>query len=211
MVTVESELSASLSAAMVHVMKVRDSGMPEQDYWETLFDVPLILDQLGLDAQIGDGVEVGCGYGTFTLPVAGRIRGTLHAYDIESAMVAQTKARLEAARIKNVVVHERDVMAHGFSVPPRSIDAVLLFNILHAENPVEWLRQSAGLLSPRGRIAVIHWRSDIKTPRGPELSIRPRPEDIIEWARESGVLSVAAPARLLPPWHFGVTLRPIVA
>ena len=27
-------------------MKVRDSGMPEAAYWETLFDAPLILDRL---------------------------------------------------------------------------------------------------------------------------------------------------------------------
>ncbi|NQU11895.1 class I SAM-dependent methyltransferase, partial [bacterium] len=47
-------------------MKLRDSGMPEEAYWESLFDVPLILDRLGMDARLGDVVEFGCGYGTFT-------------------------------------------------------------------------------------------------------------------------------------------------
>lgn len=181
--------------------------MPEQEYWESLFDVPTILDGLGLDARINDAVEVGCGYGTFTLPVAARIRGTLHTFDIEPAMVAQARARLQQAGIGNVVVCERDVVADGFPLPPRSMDAVLLFNILHAENPVEWLHRSAELLSVAGRIAVIHWRSDIKTPRGPDLAIRPRPEDVLAWALETGELEPAEPTRLLPPWHFGLTLR----
>lgn len=167
----------------------------------------MILDGLGLDARINDAVEVGCGYGTFTLPVARRIRGTLHTFDIKPAMVTQTRIRLEQSGLGNVVVQQRDVIADGFPHAPGSMDAVLLFNILHAENPLEWLRRSAELLAPGGRIAVIHWRSDIKTPRGPELAIRPRPENVSAWARETGLLSADEPVRVLKPWHFGVTLR----
>ena len=88
-------------------------------------------------------------------------------------------------------------------------DAALLFNILHAENPLELLRRSADTLRVGGRIAVIHWRSDVATPRGPNLSIRPRPEQILQWARETDSLAPDQPPRILPPWHFGVTLRRI--
>jgi len=34
---------------VAHTMKLRESGMPDEAYWETLFDVPLILDRLGID------------------------------------------------------------------------------------------------------------------------------------------------------------------
>lgn len=44
------------------VMKLRESEMPEESYWETLFDVELILDRLGIDAELGDVAELGCGY-----------------------------------------------------------------------------------------------------------------------------------------------------
>ncbi len=64
-------------------MKLRDSGMPAEAYWEMLFDVPLILDRLGIDAQLADVAELGCGYGTFTVPIAQRIAGTLTTCDIE--------------------------------------------------------------------------------------------------------------------------------
>jgi len=49
--------------------------MPNEAFWETLFDVDLILDRLEIDKRLGDVLEMGCGYGTFTLPVARRISG----------------------------------------------------------------------------------------------------------------------------------------
>ena len=186
-------------------MRVRDSGMPEESYWESLFDVPRVLDELEIDQRIGDAVEVGCGYGTFTLPVAQRIRGTLHTFDIEQEMVERTLMRASTADIRNLRATVRDVIANGFGLPDGSVDVVLLFNILHAENPEQMLRASAALLKPGGRILVIHWRSDVPTPRGPKLSIRPRPEQIAAWGKSVGLQ--ADPSRLLPPWHFGLALR----
>jgi SAM-dependent methyltransferase len=192
---------------MIPGMKVRDSGMPEQTYWETLFDVPGILDRLRVDRTMDSVVEVGCGYGTFTVPVAQRITGTLHTFDIEPGMIATTSERLRMAGIHNAKLVQRDVLADGFDLAPASVDAVLLFNILHLENPTDLLRASAELLRPSGRVLVIHWRSDIPTPRGPDLSIRPRPEQILVWANETGFLDPKATPVTLLPWHFGVGLR----
>ena len=63
-------------------MLIRESGMPTQAYWETLFDVPLILDAFGFTADtIGPIAELGCGYGTFTLPLAQRTRGHVYTFD----------------------------------------------------------------------------------------------------------------------------------
>jgi hypothetical protein len=64
-------------------MKLRESGMPEEAYWKTLFDVPLILDRLRTDALLKNVVELGCGYGTFTVPVARRTSGTVATFDID--------------------------------------------------------------------------------------------------------------------------------
>ncbi len=33
-------------------MAARESGMPEEAYWETLFDLPLILDRLEVDGRV---------------------------------------------------------------------------------------------------------------------------------------------------------------
>jgi SAM-dependent methyltransferase len=178
-------------------MKIRDSGMPEEVYWESLFDVPLILSRLGID-RFHDVAELGCGYGTFTIPIAQAIRGTLYTFDVDPVMLARTKER--AGRLP-IACDERDVMDSGFGV---EVDAVLLFNILHGEHPVELLRLAAEALRPGGQVLMIHWRYG-ETPRGPSLDIRPRPEQIIEWAQQAR-LEPTGEVIDLPPWHYGIAL-----
>lgn len=56
-------------------MKRRDS-LPQEPYWETLFDVALILDSLGIASEFRYLAEFTCGYGTFSIPIAQRIGRT---------------------------------------------------------------------------------------------------------------------------------------
>ncbi len=185
-------------------MKVPDSGMPDENYWESLFDVPLILDRLGVDRTVQDVAELGCGYGTFTLPVARRVAGTVFTFDIEPAMVERTTARAKAGRLGKVKPMLRDVLANGFGLPAGSCDACLLFNILHFADPQALVAEAARVIGPGGRVLVIHWRSDIATPRGPAGPVRPRHAQVQNWAAAAGLS--AGPALDLPPWHFGVVL-----
>ena len=190
-------------------MILRESGMPAQAYWETLFDVPLILDAFGFtaDSATGDIAELGCGYGTFTLPLATRLRGTVHTFDLDPAMVATTSSRATAAGLTNICTSVRDVATSGYGLPPASCAAALLFNILHAEDPVALLHAARDVVRPGGFVAVIHWRSDLATPRGPSLAIRPTPAQILTWATTAtGFTAPAAPLDL-PPWHYGLALR----
>lgn len=185
-------------------MKLRESGMPEEAYWETLFDVPLILDLLGIDARLRDVVEFGCGYGTFTIPVARRISGTMMTFDIDEAMVERTRRRAAEAGAWNVLYVVRNVFADGFGGKAGSQDACLLFNILHCEEPVRLLAEAMRVVRPGGVVLVIHWRPDPATPRGPSMEIRPRPEQIIEWGKLAGLVASPNPVLDLPPWHYGI-------
>jgi SAM-dependent methyltransferase len=180
------------------LMKIRESGMPDEAYWETLFDVPRVVDwfQPQLHHEIA---ELGCGYGTFTAPIAKAVTGRVYSFDIDAAMLARTGERTAGLP---VVLQQRDVLAEGFGV---IVDAVLLFNILHCEQPKRLLRQAADALKLGGVVCVIHWRHG-ETPRGPSLDIRPRPEQIIQWAEEAGLASDGEVVDL-PPWHFGLKLR----
>lgn len=188
-------------------MRIRDSGMPEEQYWETLLNVDLILDRLGIGSGLRDVIELGCGYGTFTVPVARRIAGTLRTFDLEQAMVTRTRQRVAEAGLTNVLIERRDVMSEGFGVPPESQDGALLFNILHGEEPVRLLAETARCLRPGGSLFAIHWRWDPATPRGPSLDIRPRPEQIIAWSERTRLLRPVGSTTDLLPWHFGVVLR----
>jgi len=176
-------------------MLIRDSGMPDESYWESLFDVPLILSRLDM-TRFGQVAELGCGYGTFSIPIARAISGTLYTFDIDAAMLERTRERAGGLPI---VCEERDVMELGFGV---QVDAVLLFNILHCEQPTRLLRHAASALRKAGEVLVIHWRYG-DTPRGPHLDIRPHPEEIVAWAADAGLKNVAGVIDL-PPWHYGL-------
>lgn len=181
--------------------------MPEEAYWETLFDVGLTLDRLGIDARMKTVIELGCGYGTFTIPVARRISGVLTTFDIDDAMIERTRQRAAKSEVWNVLYVVRDVFKDGFGGEAGSQDACLLFNILHGEEPVRLLAEAARVVRPGGAVLVTHWRHDAATPRGPSLEIRPRPEQIVEWAKETGWLEAEGPVIDLPPWHYGLGLR----
>jgi SAM-dependent methyltransferase len=189
-------------------MKLRDSGMPEEAYWETLFDVPLVLARLEIDERLGDVVELGCGYGTFSIPLARAIRGTLTTFDIDPAMVARTTERAAGLPPGKLLCQLRDVMAEGFGVT--GVDAALVFNLLHCDEPLRLLHLAADAVRPGGHVLVIHWHYG-QTPRGPSLDIRPRPEQIADWARQTGRLEPVGGAIDLPPWHYGWRLRVLSA
>jgi len=185
-------------------MKYRESGMPEQGYWETLFDVDRILDAFAVGPGIGAVAELGCGYGTFTIPVATRTRAAVYAYDIDPDMIETTRHRAASQSLSGVLLERRDVFADGFGLPDSSCGAVLLFNILHGEIPVAMLQDASRIVRVGGTVAVIHWRRDIATPRGPSMDIRPSAEQIVAWGAEVKSLSLTATPFPLPPWHFGI-------
>jgi ribosomal protein L11 methylase PrmA len=65
-------------------MKVRDSGMPDEEaQWNQFFDPGKILQQMELTAEVNDVADLGCGFGTFSLPASQIITGKIHAFDID--------------------------------------------------------------------------------------------------------------------------------
>jgi SAM-dependent methyltransferase len=188
------------------VGKGRDSGMPAAEQWESYFDAAGILDTLGGRRVHADAVEFGCGYGTFTIPCAQRVSGTVYALDIDPLMVAATAARVTQAGLENVVVEQRDFVGDGCGRELRSASLVLLFNILHIEDPVSLLREAYRVLRPGGLAAIIHWNHDARTPRGPPLNIRPRPEQCRSWGEEAGLRWLRDESLPGSPWHWGTVL-----
>lgn len=186
-------------------MKVRQSGMPEEKVWNEFFNVDLILSSLKINFSIRDAVEIGCGYGTFTIPLAQKICGKLFTFDIEPEMLEFVKEKSKRQYISNIRFEHRDVLSDSTGLPDSSVDHVLLFNILHNETPVDFLTEAHRILKQNGKLGIIHWRSDIATPRGPDLDIRPKPEQILGWINNHQFNIERSPF-ILEPWHFGVLL-----
>jgi hypothetical protein len=70
------------------------------------------------------------------------------------------------------------------------------------------LDESFRILKQNGKIGIIHWRSDISTPRGPDLSIRPKPDQIIEMIDNKRFNIVKKPF-ILELFHYGLVISKI--
>ncbi|HBR15051.1 MAG TPA: class I SAM-dependent methyltransferase [Candidatus Omnitrophica bacterium] len=185
-------------------MKIRESGMPERDMWENFFDPQKVLGTLGINNQINDVAEFGCGYGTFTIPAAKIIKGKLYAFDIEPDMIRMTREEAERQGLNNVQTVLRDFMAEGSGLPDESMDYAMLFNILHLEKPTVLLSEVRRILRSGGKLGIIHWNYDPATPRGPSMDIRPKPEECLRWAQSVGFTD---PVQYdLKPHHYGIVL-----
>jgi len=68
-------------------MKIRDSGMPAEAYWNTFFEPPCILKALGLHCAEGAVVDGGAGYGTLTLAVVRISRQNVFATDVGARLL----------------------------------------------------------------------------------------------------------------------------
>ncbi|MCR4337694.1 MAG: class I SAM-dependent methyltransferase [Candidatus Omnitrophica bacterium] len=185
-------------------MKIRESGMPEREMWEKFFNLPKIIKTLGINSRTTDVVEFGCGYGTFTIPAAKIIKGKVYALDIDSDMIQLINEEAKNQGLSNVAAIQRDFMAKGSGLQDESVDYVMLFNILHLENPAALLREAHRILKIGGRLGIIHWNYDPTTPRGPSMDIRPKPEDCLKWAQSVGF---SEPVQYdLKPYHYGIVL-----
>jgi len=179
--------------------------MPTEDIWSDFFNVDLILSELHINSKISDLVEIGCGYGTFTIPSAKIIKGIVYTFDIEKEMLDIVNQKLANEHVHNVNLDQRDVLTQKTGLADNSIDYVMLFNILHHVAPGEFLIEAFRILKPKGKVGILHWRSDISTPRGPDLSIRPKPEQILQWIDKSKFKIDKEPV-IIEPYHFGLVI-----
>ena len=81
--------------------------------WDQFFDPVFFLKGLGIQNLTGTIVDMGCGYGTFTIPGAQLNQGVVYALDIENEMIVVTKEKASKAGLKNVHAVQRDFMVLG--------------------------------------------------------------------------------------------------
>lgn len=187
-------------------MKGRESGMPAEDHWATFFDPEAAIAALiSSSISSGDIVEFGCGYGTFTLPAARRTTGVVTALDIEEDLVALVRCKAAETGFANIRAERCDFATAGTSLSDGSQSHAMIYNLLHIEHPVTLLTEAHRVLGPGGSLSVMHWRSDITTPRGPSLDIRPTPELCRAWMEEAGLSAVrTVDLSGCCPFHFGL-------
>lgn len=188
-------------------MKTRESGIPNESMWESFFDPVPVLEKMCLNAACRNIVDFGCGYGTFTIPAAHIVSGTVFAIDIEQDMIEAVQARADRAGLTNIRICLKDFMTEGSGLADASVDYAMLFNILHCEQPLALLEEAYRVLVSGGIVGIVHWNYDASTPRGPSMDIRPRPEQCKAWAEDVGFQAVDNGFVDLPPYHYGLRLE----
>jgi ubiquinone/menaquinone biosynthesis C-methylase UbiE len=191
-------------------MKGRESGMPDEAYWATFFDPDAALERLlpPLNGTSENIVEFGCGYGTFTLSACRRAAGIVTGLDIEPDMVEHVRQKAASVACRNIELVVRDFVADGTGLNVGSQTHAMIYNLLHLENPTALLREAHRVLETGGTLSIIHWRSDIPTPRGPPLTIRPTFEQCHFWMEEVGFKAIRpADLQTCCPYHFGLVGR----
>jgi ubiquinone/menaquinone biosynthesis C-methylase UbiE len=101
-------------------------------------------------------VDVGCGPGFFTLPMARMTgeTGTVIAVDLQEEMLRHVRQRAEKARLAaRIRTHRCSADALGLTV---EADLVLAFYMLHeVPDPAAFLAQVRAILRPGGRMLLI--------------------------------------------------------
>ncbi len=178
------------------------------DYWEALWPDPAgVVSAAGLKPGM-NAVDLCCGDGWFTLPMA-RAARHVTAIDIDARLLGMARTRLEKQNVANCDFVEGD--AHDL---PRfvkaSADFVFLANVYHGvPDKPRLVRAAAAVLAPGGLFAVVNWHARpreetpvLGQPRGPKTELRMTPEQTIESAKlpEMKFLRVVE----VPPYHYAV-------
>jgi ubiquinone/menaquinone biosynthesis C-methylase UbiE len=184
--------------------------MPDAEWWQTLWPDPTkVLAEMGVAPGM-IAVDLCCGDGLFTAPLAG-IALRVYAVDIDPAMLDHARGRV-AATAGNCRFIVADAMTID-AVVPEPVDYVFLANTFHGvPDQLGLTRAVAASLKPRGRFGIVNWhrRRRAETvvlgqPRGPKTEMRTEAEDVAAIAKHARLL----PNRTveLPPYHYGVILE----
>ena len=130
-------------------------------------------------------VDIGCGPGYFTLPLAKMlVSGKVFALDIDEEMVAACRERVASARLGNV--EARVCSEFEFPVEKGTLDGAFMAFVVHdASDKTRLLGAVRELLQPKGWCSVLEWyRKETET--GPPLERRIDPADVEKLARDAG-------------------------
>jgi len=185
--------------------------MPTTGWWDALWPDPAaVVEAVGLRRD-AEAVDLCCGDGWFTLPMAQVARHVV-AIDIDRHFLELARHRLTSAGAMNCDFLEGD--AYDIDTLARGpVDFVFMANAFHGvpDRP-RLARAVRRTLKPGGRFAIINWHQRpreettiLGEPRGPKTELRMSPEQTIQ-SVEAGELRLAKLVELAP-YHYGAVFE----
>lgn len=188
--------------------------MPTTGWWEVLWPDPAtVLHAVGLAPGM-DVIDLCCGDGWFTLPIA-KIAGRVVAIDLDPKLLDVAQGRLAAAGASNCEC----VAGSAYDVAKlvtEPVDFVFMANVFHGVP--ERLRLALAVheaLKPSGRLAIVNWHRRprgetiiLGEPRGPRTDLRLSPSETIACVEPAGLSLLRVDD--VPPFHYAaVFARPL--
>lgn len=130
-------------------------------------------------------VDIGCGPGYFTLPLAKYlIYGKVFALDASDEMIQACQERVNQARLGNVEVVKCE--EYEFPVEAGVADGLFISVTLHhPEDRVRFLTAAKEMLKPGGWCFIVEWQKK-ETESGPPQQVRITTEELRQIAKDSG-------------------------
>lgn len=186
--------------------------MPDPGWWEALWPDPAkVLTDVGIKPGM-DVVDLCCGDGWFTLPLARLVRSVV-AIDIDGALLEAAQVRMaERGGAANCTCIEADAHDIG-KVTPSPVDHVFLANAFHGVSDKPHLAAAVrNVLKPGGAFSIVSWyaraREETRVlgePRGPATELRMTPEQTIAGVEPSGLRHVRTVE--VSPYHYGAVFE----
>jgi SAM-dependent methyltransferase len=184
------------------------TGMPDPGWWEALWPDPAkVLSDVGVKPGM-DVVDLCCGDGWFTLPLA-RLARSVVAIDIDAALLEAAKVRMaERGGVSNCTFVEANAYDIG-EVIRDPVDHVFLANAFHGVPDRPRLAAAVrGVLKPGGLFSIVSWYARpreetpvLGEPRGPATELRMTPEQTIAGVEPGGLRHVRTVE--VSPYHYG--------
>lgn len=194
------------------------TAMPDTEWWSALWPDPQsVLQDLGL-ASGQSVVDLCCGDGHFTVPLAHLVGsgGRIIALDMDLEMLQAARQRMQmqgpdfAADMCSWIQGDAYRIDHETG---EGVDVVLMANTFHGVPDKVALAQAVRrALKPQGRFVLINWHAlpreqttVLDQARGPKTEMRLSPDDICRILLPVGF----EPENVidLPPWHHGTVFR----
>lgn len=151
-------------------------------------------------------MDVGCGNGFFSFPLAGYLaRGRLYAVDMQDGMLQDIRDRVAAENIGNIEVvlsRESDI-----PLPKAGLNGVFSAFMFHETlDQAGFLRLLKRLLKPGGWLAMLEWHKR-EMESGPPVSERIAEEECLSLLEAAGFMLASRPY-LSEEHYVFIVLRP---
>ena len=185
--------------------------MPTTGWWEALWPDPAsVIAAVGIGRGM-DVIDLCCGDGWFTLPIA-KVARRVIAVDIDPEMLRLASHRLSESGSSNCDFVLGNACQLGELVLGK-VDFVFMANAFHGVPDKPCLaRTVAAVLGSGGRFAIVNWHARpreetviLGEPRGPKTELRRSPEETIANVATDELTLIARAE--IPPYHYGLVFE----